>query len=216
MLRLNASLLESTRLYQAGVIDSDNLIDSIAGVTVETPQMALGSAFHAVFEDPLVHLDYLDGAGVYHHGDFTFDAELVDKVLGDIWDLEPVVEAKTEDLVVQTDHGPARIVCQADALAGLDCWELKTSEKSMVPERYMGSMQWRAYALAFGANQVTYRLVQLKRLKDCDVWTIQDAQSITVFPYPRMAQDVAETANDLARFISINGLEDYRLEKEAA
>jgi hypothetical protein len=58
--------------------------------------------------------------------------------------------------------------------------------------------------------------VQLKQLKDCDVWTIKDAQSITVFPYPLMAQDVAETANDLARFISINGLEDYRLEKEAA
>jgi len=212
MLRLNATLLESTRLFQAGVINTDNLIESIAGEFTPTPAMALGSAFHAVFEDPQAHLDCLDGAMVYRDGDFTFDAELVDKALGDIWDLNPVIEAKAEDLVLQTDCGPVRIVCKADALVGLDCWELKTSEKMLKPERYMDSMQWRAYVLAFGVNRVTFRLVQLKHLKDCDVWTVRDQHSITVFPYPQITQDVTATANSLARFIDIHNLNDFRQE----
>ena len=215
MLRLSATLLESTRLYQAGVIDADSLIDAVAGVRHETPQMALGSAFHAVFEEPDKHLDLYMDAGVYVRGEHVFDAQVVDSSLGDIWGLQPVIEAKAEDLVLQTDYGPVRIVCQADALAGLECWELKTTEKPLKPERYLESMQWRAYVLAFGANRVTYRLIKLKHLKDADVYTIDDRATISMFPYPQITQDVNAMANELTRFININKLEDYRLEEAA-
>jgi hypothetical protein len=215
MLRLNATLLESTRLYQAGVIGADSLIDSITGVYTKTPAMELGSAFHAVFEDPDKYLDLLDDAGVYDCQGHTFDAQAVDAAVSDIWAQAPVIEAKAEDLVLQTDYGPVRIVCKADALVGLECFELKTSQKVLKPERYMDSMQWRAYVLAFGANKVTYRLVQLKYLKYCDVWTVHDRHTISVFPYPQIKQDVTATANELARFIDIHNLNDYRLEKAA-
>lgn len=213
MLRLSATLLESTRLYQAGVIDADSLIDAVAGVRHETPQMALGSAFHAVFENPERYQDILEG--LYVHNEHCFDGPVFDNCVGDIWGLQPVIEAKAEDLVLQTDYGPVRIVCQADALAGLECWELKTTEKPLKPERYLESMQWRAYVLAFGANRVTYRLIKLKHLKDVDVYTIDDRATISMYPYPQITQDVNAMANELTRFININKLEDYRLEEAA-
>ena len=215
MLRLNATLLESTRLFMAGVIDTDSLIESIVGEFTPTPAMELGSAFHAVFENPDNYLDMLDGAGIYDCNGFTFDAQAVDTAVADIWAQAPVIEAKAEDLVLQTDTGPVRIVGRADALAGLDCGELKTSAKALVPERYMDSMQWRAYVLAFGANRVNYRLVQLKHLKKVDVWTVQQHQHLPLYPYPQIAQDVTAMANELARFIDIHNLNDYRKEKAA-
>jgi hypothetical protein len=211
VLRLSATLLESTRLYLAGVINADSLIDAVAGVQHETPQMALGSAFHAVFEHPERYYDLLEGLYV-HSPEHCFDGPVFDNCVGDIWGLQPVIETKAEDLVLQTDHGPVRIVCMADALAGLECWELKTTENPLKPERYMDSMQWRAYVLAFGVNRVTYRLIKLKHLKDADVYTIDDQATISMYPYPQITQDVNAMANELTRFININKLEEHRQE----
>ena len=212
MLRLSATLLESSRLYFAGVISQESLIESITGKVEETPQMALGTAFHQVFEDPDAYMEMWDDAHVYHSNGFVFDAQLVDKSVADIWAQCPIMEVPSSDLTLQTDYGPVRISCRADAMVGLDVFELKTTQKYPAPERYLNAMQWRAYVLAYGATSVTYRVVQLKHLKEPDVWTKTNYETMTQYPYPQITQDVTYAATRLIEFIQHHNLNEHRQE----
>ena len=212
MLRLSATLLESSRLYFAGVISQESLIESITGKVEETPQMALGTAVHQVCEDPDAYMEMWDDAHVYHSNGFVFDAQLVDKSVADIWAQCPIMEVPSSDLTLQTDYGPVRISCRADATAGLDVWELKTTQRVPSPERYLNSMQWRAYVLAYGATSVTYRIVQLKHLKEPDVWTITNSETMTQYPYPQITQDGTYAATRLIEFIQHHNLNEHRQE----
>ncbi len=212
MLRLSATLLESSRLYYAGVISQESLIESIVGDVEPTQAMKLGSAFHAVFEDPDPYMEMWDDAHVYHCDGFTFDAQLVDKSVADIWAQCPIMEVPSSDLTLQTDYGPVRISARADAIAGLDAWELKTTQRVPSPERYLNSMQWRSYVLAYGVTSVTYRIVQLKHLKEPDVWTIANYETMTQYPYPQITQDVTKAATRLVEFIQHHNLDEHRQE----
>jgi len=212
VLRLSATLLESSRLYYAGVISQESLIESIVGDVVPNEPMKLGSAFHAVFEEPDEYLEWWDGAGVYLSDGYTFDAQAVDKAVADIWAQAPIMEVPSSDLVLGTDYGPVRISCRADAMAGLDAWELKTTQRVPSPERYLNSMQWRAYVLAYGVTSVTYRIVQLKHLKKPDVWTVTNTETLTLYPYPNITQDVTAAATRLVEFIQHHNLNEHRQE----
>ena len=212
MLRLSATLLESSRLYYAGVISQESLIESIVGDVEPTEAMELGSAFHAIFEDPDVYMEMWDDAHVYHAHGFVFDAQLVDKSVADIWAQCPIMEVPSSDLILQTDYGPVRISCRADAMAGLDVYELKTTQRAPNTVKYLDSMQWRAYVLAYGATSVTYRIVQLKHLKEPDVWTIANYETLTQYPYPQITQDVTYAATRLIEFIDHHHLNQHRQE----
>ncbi|MDG2407317.1 MAG: hypothetical protein P8M25_20975 [Paracoccaceae bacterium] len=194
------------------LVDQADLIESIAGEFVESEPMRLGSAFHAVFEDPDEYLDMWDDAHVYHCDGFTFDAQLVDKSVADIWAQCPIMEVPSTDTILQTVYGPVRISARADAIAGLNAYELKTTQRYPKPERYLDSMQWRAYVLAYGATSVTYRIVQLKHLKEPDIWTISNYETMTQYPYPQITQDVTYAATRLIEFINHHNLNEHRQE----
>jgi len=225
MLRLSATLLDSYRLFKAGdggfeIVSVEDMISRVRKDPIEeTHPMRMGNAFHAVAQEPDQYLEMYNDAPVYVWNEITFDAEAVDKAIADINEKQPLVEFKAEDLVIETDYGPARIVCQADALVGRDVYEYKTSLKPIRPEkleRFMESMQWRAYSLAFNASVVHYHIVELKLLKGVDIWTVDNTHTLPLYPYPAMATDVAQVANELSRWIYTMGLEDYRLEEKRA
>lgn len=224
-MRLSATLLDSYRLFKAGdggfeIVSVEDMISRVRKDPIEeTHPMRMGNAFHAVAQEPDQYLEMYNDAPVYVWNEITFDAEAVDKAVADINEKQPLVEFKAEDLVIDTDHGPARIVCQADVLSGRDVFEYKTSLKPIKPEkieRYMESMQWRAYSLAFNASAVHYRIVELKLIKDVDIWTVGNIHTLPLYPYPAMATDVAQVANELSRWIHHMGLEGYRLEEQLA
>lgn len=218
MLRLSATLLDSYRHYLDGMpwMEEADLIDRISGKVEPTPEMELGTAFHEVFANPDSHL-ILDrhSAAVYRTESHDFDAERVDTALNDIWQLRPVYELKDEELVFQTERGPARLVCMADALAGLTCYELKTTKKiDRSPrwlERYTNSFQWRAYALAFGSWEVTYRIVKLEQIEN-GIWTVTDHETILCPRYDGLTRDVQEAVEGLTAFIYHCELEPFKLE----
>jgi len=220
VLRLSATLLESSRLYHEAVtspggqilVDQAGLIESIAGEFVESEPMRLGSAFHAVFEEPDEYLEWWDGAGVYLSDGYTFDAQAVDEAVADIWAQAPVMEVPSTDTTLQTVYGPVRISARADAIAGLNAYELKTTQRCPKPERYLDSMQWRAYVLAYGVTSVTYRIVQLKHLKKPDVWTVTNTETLTLYPYPHITRDVTAAATRLVEFIQHHNLDKHRQE----
>ena len=218
MLRLSATLLDSYRHYLQGMpwMETDDLIERISGEVEPTPEMELGTAFHQVFADPDGHLiTDRHSAAVYRTESHDFDAERVDAALDDIWQRDPIYELKTENLVFQTEQGPARLVCQADAISGLWCGELKTTKKiDRNPrwiERYTDSMQWRAYALAFGAHQVSYRIVKLEQLES-GTWTVADYESIDCPRYVGLERDVNDAVEGLTAFIYHYYLEPFKLE----
>jgi hypothetical protein len=197
-------------------MDEGSLIESLVEKVEPTPAMELGTAFHQVFADPDGHLIQERHSGpVYRTESHDFDAERVDAALDDIWQLEPLYELKTEDLVFQTSRGPARLVCQADAISGLWCGELKTTKKiernARWIERYTNSLQWRAYALAFGAHQVSYRIVKLEQLES-GIWTVADYESIDCPRYVGLERDVLEAVEGLTDFIYFHDLEPFKLE----
>jgi len=212
MLRLSATLLDSYRYYVDGIKSVDQLAQDVIGDVTPTPAMQLGRAFHEVFENPNLYMEVYDGAGVYHTDYADFDAEAVDKALGDIWQQKPLKEVKTEDLVLQTGMGPIRVVCKADALLGLEGFEIKTRDKTFYPERFFEALQWKAYVIGFGLNKISYRLVQLKLIKGVDIWTVKDVHTLPLYPYPKITQDVTEAACGLARFIEQQELQEYRQE----
>ncbi len=225
MLRLSATLLDSYRLFKGGdggfeIITVEDMIARVRKEPVEETQpMRMGNAFHAVAQEPDQYCEVYNDAPVYVWNEVAFDAEAIDKVVEDINERPGLVEFKTEDLVIDTDYGPVRIVCQADVLSGRDVFEYKTSLKPITPqklERYMESMQWRAYSLAFNASAVHYRIVELKLLKDVDIWTVDKVHCLPLYPYPSMATDIAQVANELSRWIHHMGLEEYRLEEKRA
>lgn len=223
MLRLSATLLDSYRLFKGGdggfeIVTVEDMISRVRKDPIEeTHPMRMGNAFHAVAQEPDQYCEVYNDAPVYVWNEVTFDAEAIDKAVADINEKKPLVELKTEDFVIDVDYGPVRIVCQADALAGMDCYEYKTSLKPITPqklERYMESMQWRTYSLAFNASVVHYRIVELKLLKGVDIWTVGNIHTLPLYPYPAMATDVAQVANDLSRWIHHMGLERFRLEEK--
>ena len=215
MLRLSATLLESARLFEKNIIQSDALIASIKKESEETLPMLIGSAGHAIFEDREIFREWYDGVDIFCCDGITFDADTFEHHLKDIWHLNPVFEVKTEDLILQTDYGPVRIVCMADAMVGSDVWELKFSRKSLVMERYADSMQWRCYCLAYAASKFNYRVCQLKHFPQDDIFKIIKAETLTVYPYPGITQDIVNVCHNLLHFMDINNLNDYRLEAAA-
>ena len=68
----------------------------------------------------------------------------------------------------------------------------------------------------FNASAVHYRIVELKLLKGSAIWTVGNTHTLPLYPYPAMATDVAQVANELSRWIYTMGLEEYRLEEKRA
>ena len=94
------------------------------------------------------------------------------------------------------------LVARADKVLGLAVMDYKTTSNQFEAERYMQSVQWKIYCLAFSAHSFTYRVFEIK---DGDVLTIKAAHTLTCRPYPGMAEEVQRLAGDFIGFCLRNG-----------
>jgi hypothetical protein len=145
-----------------------------------------------------------------------------------VFDLASLAEAGvgTEDalpevagsVVLDVDGVLVRVTGHADWLLGLDMLELKTSEKPIAPDKYLDSMQWRAYVLIFGVERVTYRQVQLEESKTDGSYFARKLEDVVVgYAYPRMREDVTACLRALLDFARVRGcLDAMDTESEAA
>ena len=220
MIRLSVSDLEAFRYWKAS--EESTLADLVARLTKKeppTPQMQAGAALAGLFEHATPRsLDEWSGGG----WTFTFmidDARFI---------LPAAREIKAEE-VFETPSGPVTLVGKVDGLDGLLVRDQKLTE-SFDAERYLDSLQWRAYLVMFGAREFVYDVFKCSydrdpggedqdgkyvkgpiRLPPNGLVTITEYHPLRFYAYPNMRADVEAAVAELAQVVV-----DYGIPKEVA
>lgn len=205
MIRLSVSDLETWRYYKDD--EEATLADLIASLTRKeppTPNMLAGAAFAKLMEhatERTLHTEQIDGWEFY----FALEAEIA---------LPPVRELKAE-MLFETSNGPVTLVGKVDGIDGA-IHDQKLTE-SFDPERYLDSMQWRAYLVMFGGREFVYDIflakyergkghtdAEGKYIKGPPTGkiTVVDYQPIRFFSYPDIRADVQRAVSQLADVIT--------------
>lgn len=210
VLRLSPSLVDSFEYWQSledeerAAASLEELLASIRGERREpTPALRLGRDWHDAI-DPSRSL-VLDG-DAYVVGEHYFAAEDVDTYRAAL--PAGLISEAWGDL--DLPEVGVRLRLRADGLHGNAVIEHKHTSGQIKVDRYVGSVQWRCYLLAFRADVVRYTVVRLQR--DGDLWRVGDALDFSQRAYPGMRADVARRVGALADFIRRQGLAEYRLE----
>jgi len=198
MLRLSVSDLESYRYWKASEdAPLEDLIARLSHVVQPTPQMEAGRAFAKLFENA--------EDGLYERADangWSFRFELDAHV-----ELPVLRELKAEE-VFQAPSGPVTLVGKVDSLHGLTVRDQKLTER-WDAERYLDSLQWRAYLVMFGAETFVYD-VFVCRYENQRV-TVYDYHALTFHRYPNIRRDVETAVCELAEVVA-----KYLPERKAA
>jgi len=198
-MRVSATLLESYRLYLTEEWKTEaSLIESIQGVFVPSPQMELGTAFHAVLETP----ERFRVAGGYRSGAYAFEDATMAPLLALI-DRRGVFEVKAT-----TELDGHTLVAQADLLAGATLHEFKTTLSTFDAEKYADSYQWRVMSLVFQPAQITYHVASLDDHGN-SVVELKSLDSVNLYPYPGLEQDVRDLLREFVTYVEMKGLSEY-------
>lgn len=222
LLALSPSLLDAFEwwLHSEGDADAEarGLAELVAKVKREpsrvTPAMQLGTAWHSAIErEPETGADV--GITLESGAAYRFSLEAVAEARaafpqGTLREVEARLELPAIGVVLNV---------RADAVSGNEVHEVKTSEDDFDAtkcDRLTHATQWRAYLLAFEASVVTYHLCRLAFDEEAGLYRLREHSTMRQYPYPGMRADLEDVARDCATFIRDNGLESYRLEREAA
>jgi len=193
MIRMAVTDLETFRYWKAN--EESTMDDLIARLTHRevTVQMRAGGALAKVIEDAAgaqVELDSVVRDGF----EFVFDcdAELP---------AEAVRELRAERMVT-TPYGDVRLVARCDMLNGLTVRDQKLTER-WDAEKYLDSLQWRAYLDIFDADAFVYDVFEAtyEKGKPEDTVTrikVTGFNRMTFYRYPDMRKDVESAVCELA------------------
>lgn len=215
MLELSPSVIDSY-FYWRGLDNED-----VAAVKLEelraqirrdkrppSEPMALGLAWHKAIEtEPhesldVVRIDLGRGWG----GAYAFDAESVRAARG----LHPDGTLREVEATLEIPAAGVRLNLRADGLSGNEVHEVKSTTKDFNPDKYLDTIQWRAYLLAFEASVVVYHVCRLEFDDWLEAYRMKDHAIMRQFPYPSMRADVEEQAREVADFVRSEGLAPYR------
>jgi hypothetical protein len=195
VIRLSVSDLETLRYWRAN--ETSTMEDLVARLTRReppTPQMRAGAALAKLFET-------FKGGG-------SVDVERVDGITFDFsgmtgtMPLASLRELKGEKLY-ETPSGLVTLVGKVDGLEGRTVRDQKLTE-NWEAEKYLDSLQWRAYLDMFGADAFVYDV--FKRSKhndnDPDMVEVKEYHPMTFYRYPKLADDVRAAVNELARVVA--------------
>jgi hypothetical protein len=211
VIRLSVSDLETYR-YWKDAEDStlDDLVARLTRKEPPTPQMEAGAAFAKLMEHASgrsLDVEEVDGWV------FSFDLE------GEIA-LAPVRELKAE-VVFETPSGPVTLVGKVDGIDG-KIHDQKLTE-SFDAERYLDSLQWRAYLVMFGAREFVYDVFRAKYerepghtdedgkyikgpIKQPGEITITEYHPVSFYAYPNIRADVEAAVRELAEVVVAYGI----------
>lgn len=199
MITVRASTLDSFRLYldpDVDFIDTEEIEARLCrGQDDEDGAPSEAAALGTAFQDA-VNGDY--------DGEIEFDPASLAAVSLDLGDAARECEGS---VVLDVDGVPVRVTGHTDYLLGLAMVELKTSSKPIAADKYADSMQWRAYVLIFGVEQITYRQVQLAEDKHGIVYA-KAIDDVTMFAYPALRDDVIACLRALLAFARVRGCLD--------
>lgn len=187
MIRLRVTDLESYRYWKdSEEADLAKLLADLSHTSPPTPRMQAGQAFAKFFE----HADPGTMPGAEVDGwRFYFD-------LDDSIDLPPIRELMAEE-VFETPSGPVTLVGKVDGIQGLTVRDQKLTEK-WDAEKYLDSLQWRAYLVMFQANRFIYDVFVGRYHEGAQAVTVHEYHCMPFYAYPNMRADVERAVCELA------------------
>lgn len=211
MLRISVSDLESFRYWKDN--EDSTLAELVARLTKKdppTPQMEAGRALAKLFEFATPRsIDAWEGDG------WAFRFELD----GARFTLPDARELKAE-VVFDTPSGLVTLVGMVDGLDGLTVRDQKLTEK-FDAERYLDSLQWRAYLVMFSAKEFVYDIFVAKYERERGYTdaegvfhegaftkqvTIREYHPLRFYAYPSIRADVQKAVSELAEVIVAYGI----------
>jgi hypothetical protein len=190
MLRISVTDLESYRYWKAD--EDSTLADLLVRLRHEeppTPAMKAGRAFAKLFEETGE-----GGLGMADVDGWRFDFTRMEGEIA----LPSVRELKAE-VPFNTPSGPVLLVGKVDGLDGTAVHDQKLTER-WDAEKYIDSLQWRAYLVMFAAQSFTYD-VFLARYQERHV-TVTDYHPMTFYAYPGIREDVQLAVSELAAIVA--------------
>lgn len=198
-MRVSVTTLESFRLFmepeQEWMTEAD-LIASIKGEFTPNRKVVIGLAFHSILEEPA----FYRVSGGYLCGGFSFDEAEMAPMFGLI-DRRGLSEVKTTG----TLRG-VTLATRADHILGSQIHEYKSTVSTFNPDKYLASCQWRAMCHLFDASSVTYHVASLYD-HDNGVIQLKGVDSMTVYPYPAMKDDLITLIDGFTDFVTARGLD---------
>ena len=193
MIRLSVSDLETYRYWKANEeADVPTLISRLRHEDPPTPAMEAGRAFASLFEGSTVgDLDVKEVNG------WTFDFTALDAEMA-----VPAVRELKAEVPFETPSGPVTLVGKVDGLDGTTVHDQKLTER-WDAERYIDSLQWRAYLVMFGASEFVYDVFSARYAGR--YVNVSAYDRVAFYSYPNIRRDVeravAELAGVVAQFV---------------
>lgn len=209
MIRLSVSDLETWRYWSASETSTlEELVSRLRHLEPATPAMEAGKAFAKVMEHArpgALESVTVDG--------WTFDFSKLD---GAAFALPSVREIKAE-VPFATPSGPVTLVGMVDQLDGLIVHDEKLTER-WDAERYLDSLQWRAYLVLFRARAFVYDVFRCHRDEKKRHVEVTEYHPVRFFSYPEIETDVQAAVDELAAVVSeyVPGLVTPDAERTAA
>lgn len=207
-MRVSATTLESFRLWlqpDQEWMTEDDLLATIRGQFVPTPEILVGSAFGKVLEKPEKYR--IRGGYAYADrrfaGPITFSDDTMAPALALMNHKDGVFEAKA----AKDYPGGVTVISVADQLVGARLYEHKTTTSTFSAEKYLDSFQWRLMVDAFEPVSVTYHVFMLDDHGN-SVVEVKAIESLTVYPYPDCHRDCADLVRQFVEYCELRGLVD--------
>lgn len=190
MIKLNVTDLENYRYWKANEDSTlEDLLKEFAPDKEETEPMKRGSAFHSLLENCPAEAATLEGAEVDGYY-FVFDVEAAIEI--------PTVRELKGSYVFNTPSGLVQVVGKVDGLNGVSVHDYKLTER-FDAERYLDSLQWRAYLMMFNARRFIYDVFVYGENKGRLV--VREYHRLPFYAYPDMWKDVDRAVCELAEIV---------------
>lgn len=212
---VRVTALECFRMWMFGITEQNEgwnteqgVIDTIMEVKTVNVKADYGSSGHLIIEHP----DSNKTATGYKVDKFTFNHTQVRPILKYVAEHPYMTREVPIAKLYHTQHFDLIITGTCDALEGLFVRDNKFKFSSYSVEDYYESFQWRLYLHILGLDYFVYDFFRVKgfeHLADCEKAVIEDVESMPMFRYEGMEEDINTLLNDFADWIVFKGLQQY-------
>lgn len=195
-MRLSVTTLEQFNRFMNGEIKKDELIERLTTKFEGNAFTERGTRFHTIIEN----YDEIN----YSHSDYSFYEDQINSFVSDIKDYKQngVPEVKGTKIYNFGDES-VTLVGKADYYKGNSILELKTTSYYNA-ESYDNSIQWRAYMVIFGANEVVYKIATLKESNS--MISIEKVDTLVKTYYEEIPDELQILIKMFLNFVKINNI----------
>lgn len=189
-------------------INEGNVTSTIKGISGVNVKADFGTAGHSIIEDAL---RYKTNTG-YQVKKFTFTDKQAEPLLKHAAEHPFWVREVPLSKLYHTTDFDLIVTGTTDAIEGVQLRDTKFKFSSFDLDEYYASAQWRIYLHMIGLNTFHYDFFRVKGFEcmdDCNKAVIANCESLAMYRYPEMEQDIQEIIQEFADFVTFKDLTGY-------